>query len=92
MLALNYAHKNGTDPDLSIRSLVKGPPLLGASDLGSDESNSSFAGGSWGHLTRSALATVRPPARCRRACRPGGCAPSLLIHTHCMRRCSCRND
>jgi len=67
MLALNYAHKAGTDPDLSIRSLVKGPPLLGASDLGSDESNSSFAGGSWGHLTRSALATVRAPARCRRA-------------------------
>jgi len=67
MLALNYAHAAGTDPDLSIRSLVKGPPLLGASDLGSDESNSSFAGGSWGHLTRSALATVRAPARCRRA-------------------------
>jgi hypothetical protein len=64
MLALNYAHANGTDPDLSIRSLVKGPPLLGASDLGADESNSSFAGGSWGHLTRSALATVRAPARC----------------------------
>jgi len=63
MLALNYAHAAGTDPDLSIRSLVKGPPLLGASDLGSDESNSSFAGGSWGHLTRSALATVRAPAR-----------------------------
>ena len=67
MLALNYAHAAGTDPDLSIRSLVKGPPLLGASDLGSDESNSSFAGGSWGHLTRDALATVRAPARCRRA-------------------------
>ena len=87
MLALNYAHAAGTDPDLSIRSLVKGPPLLGASDLGSDESNSSFAGGSWGHLTRDALATVRAPARCRRAWRPGGCAP--LPPLCCMRVCCC---
>jgi len=91
MLALNYAHAAGTDPDLSIRSLVKGPPLLGASDLGSDESNSSFAGGSWGHLTRSALATVRTPARCQRSLRPGGCFPFPLTHTHCMRRCCCRD-
>jgi hypothetical protein len=83
MLALNYAHANGTDPDLSIRSLVKGPPLLGASDLGSDESNSSFAGGSWGHLTRDALATVRAPARRRWACRPGGCAPLASSLARC---------
>jgi hypothetical protein len=64
MLVLNYAHKANTDPDLSIRSLVEGPPLLGATDFGADESNSSFAGGSWGHLTRSALAAVRALPRC----------------------------
>jgi hypothetical protein len=72
MLALNYAHKTGTDPDLAIRSLVKGPPLLGATDAGADESNSSFAGGSWGHLTRSALAAVRVLPRCWLAPSSGG--------------------
>jgi len=55
MLALNYAHKKGTNPPLSIRSLASGPPLLGATDAGADESASFFTGGSWGHLTRSAL-------------------------------------
>jgi len=62
MLALNYAHKAGTDPELSIRSLVKGPPLLGVVDAGSNEGAASFAGGTWGHLARDALAAVRSRA------------------------------
>jgi hypothetical protein len=63
MLALNYRHAAGTNPPLSIRSLASGPPLLGAAiELWADESASFFTGGSWGHLTRSALAAVRSPA------------------------------
>jgi hypothetical protein len=62
MLALNYAHKNGTSPQLSIRNIASGPPLLGATDAGPDESASFYTGGTWGHLTRSALAAVRLPA------------------------------
>jgi len=59
MLALNYAHAAGTDPRLSIRSRATGPPLLGATSVGADESASIRMGGTWGHLTRSALAAVR---------------------------------
>jgi hypothetical protein len=62
MLALNYAHKAGTNPPLSIRSFNSGPPLLGATDAGADESASFYTGGSWGHLTRNVLAAVRLPA------------------------------
>jgi hypothetical protein len=69
MLALNYAHEAGTDPDLSIRSLVTGPPLLGATDAGADESASVSTGGTWGHLNSTSLSQARAEQ-----CSPGHCA------------------
>jgi len=72
MLALNYLHAAGTNPPLAVRDLATGPPLLDAVSYGPDEGLSFHSGGSWGHLTRRALAqasvnTVRFYARTSRA-------------------------
>jgi hypothetical protein len=59
MLALNYAHAAGANSSLAARSLATGPPLLGATDAGSDESASVSTGGTWGHLNNTALSQAR---------------------------------
>jgi hypothetical protein len=64
MLALNYAHKAGTNPPLVVRDLTSsGAPFLASVSLGVDESLSFGNGGSWGHLSPAALALVRAAQR-----------------------------
>jgi hypothetical protein len=57
-LVLSYNVAGGTNPDVHIRQLADGFPLLSANPLGTDESNSKGPGGSWGHMSPHALETV----------------------------------
>jgi hypothetical protein len=54
MLALNYLHKAGTNPDLAVRA--KSLPVLGANMLGVDES---AAPASWGHASNGLMSALR---------------------------------
>ena len=55
-LVLNYLHLGGTTPDTLIRR--NDLPVQNATALGSDESSSTGAGGSWGHASNSMMNTL----------------------------------
>jgi len=54
-LILNYLHKGGTNPALSVRATSL--PILGGSELGSDESARAEQ---WGHASNKLVAALAP--------------------------------
>ena len=56
IMVLNYLHQGGTNPALTART--SDFPLMGSSNLGTDESGQGGVDGSWGHAATSRLSSL----------------------------------